>query len=240
MLREQLMMFSKINPAVLATLFFGLTLSGSALACSTDGWDSESGMVAVGQPFGATPPDINGVARFEEFCALVAAGTGYVQTNAPSHSEVTNRFYVWADVSGTGDADILVGYSAENGTGELFSIAYDGTNFDFASSGGSDSAAAADGWNLIEYHWNGTTFEYWVNADATTDSWKPEHPPPETAILSDEPGGSLARMRPTRRTARSVTVTSRGVTAIWFIRPFLHRPRSRRGGSAKDKNRRDK
>jgi hypothetical protein len=170
MLREQLMMFSKINPAVLATLFFGLTLSGSALPCSTDGWDSESGMVAVGQPFGATPPDINGVARFEEFCALVAAGTGYVQTNAPSHSEVTNRFYVWADVSGTGDADILVGYSAENGTGELFSIAYDGTNFDFASSGGSDSAAAADGWNLIEYHWNGTTFEYWVNADATTDS----------------------------------------------------------------------
>lgn len=165
------MMFSYKTAPVLATLFFGIALSGTALACSTDGWNSVSGMVDVGQPFGATGGDIDGVARFEEFCALVAGGTGHVQTNSPSHSEVTNRFYVWPDVdAGAGDADVLVGYSAEDGSGELFSIAYDGTNFVFTTGGGSDSAPAADGWNLIEYHWDGATFDYWLNADATTDA----------------------------------------------------------------------
>jgi len=165
------MMFSKKTPAVLAIIFSGMTLGTSVLACSTDGWDSESGMVSVGQPFGATPPDLDDVSRFEEFCALVAVDTGYVQTNSPSHGEVTNRFYVFPGmIGGAGSADILVGYSAENGTGELFSVAYDGTNFVFTTGGGSESVAANPGWNLIEYHWNGTTFEYWVNADATMDA----------------------------------------------------------------------
>lgn len=164
------MMFSKKTPAVLATFLLGIALSGSALACATDGWNTESGMVGVGQPFDATPPDLNGVARVEELCAMVATGTGYVQTNSPAHSEVTNRVYIKADITGgAGTAKVLVLYSAEDGTGEVASIAHDGTNWVFTTGGGSESVAATSGWDWIEYHWNGTTFEYWVNADATMD-----------------------------------------------------------------------
>ncbi len=162
-------MFSKNTPAVLATLILGITLSGSALACSTDGWDGGTvGMVDVGQPFGGT--DLTGVARVEEFCAMVASGSGHVQTNSPAHTEVWNRFYVLPDFTGGGSTEILVGYSDQVGTTELFNIGFDGANFTFdVAGGGSGSFAAPAGWSLIEYHWDGTTFEFWVNADATVD-----------------------------------------------------------------------
>lgn len=162
------MMFSKKTPLFVTAIFFGLVLSTSALACSTDGWDSESGAIAVGSPYGAVAPDQNNVWRFEELCALTATGTGYVQTDSPSHGEVTNRLYVLPQFSGAGTTDFLVGY--DNGLSEIFSVAHDGSNFVFTTTGGSDSSPALAGWNLIEYHWDGTTFEYWVNADATSDS----------------------------------------------------------------------
>jgi hypothetical protein len=177
MLREQLMMFSTKTKVILATLFFALTLSASALACSTDGWDAESGAVAVGQPFGATPPDINGVSRFEELCALMATDTGHVQTNAPSHSRVRGRFYVFPDLTvsrGTSPSDVLIAFSAENGTGELMSIAWDDGNWvaDATANGGtSGMSGGTGGWDLIEFDWNpgASTVDVWVNADATTD-----------------------------------------------------------------------
>jgi hypothetical protein len=173
MLREQLMMFSKTTPAVLTTFLVGISLGGSALACSMDGWDSNSGAVGVGSPFGATPPDLNGIARVEEFCALQATGQGHVQTNSPSHSEVTNRVYLFPNLSGSGEADVLVGYSDDAATAELFSIAFDGTNWVISTTGGdSTSIAVSVGWNLFEYHVNfGTnTMDIWVNADATMEA----------------------------------------------------------------------
>lgn len=166
------MIFSKTPPAVLAALFIGFTLTGTALACSTDGWNSTSGAVVVGQPFGATGGDSNGIARVEEFCAMRATDTGYVQTNTPSHSEASNRFYVWPNLTGAGNTPLLIGFSAENGTGELFRIGFDGNNFTFATTGGGNmSVAAPAGWSLIEYYWdsNEDMFSFWVNADATTD-----------------------------------------------------------------------
>jgi len=166
------MIFSKTTPAVLATLFIGFTLTGTALACSTDGWDATSGAVVVGQPFGATPPDSNGISRFEEFCAMRATNTGHVQTNSPTHSEVANRFYVWPNLTGAGNTPLLIGFSAENGSGELFRIGFNGTQYTFATTGGgSTTFAAPAGWSLIEYYWdsNADMFSFWVNADATTD-----------------------------------------------------------------------
>lgn len=166
------MIFSKTTPAVLATLFIGFTLTGTALACSTDGWDATSGAIVVGQPFGSTPPDSNDISRFEEFCAMRATNTGYVQTNSPSHSAVSNRFYVLPNFTGGGTTPLLIGYSAENGTGELFRIGFNGTHFTFAATGGGNTTAAAPaGWSVIEYYWdsNADMFSFWVNADATTD-----------------------------------------------------------------------
>ncbi len=172
------MMFSNKSTAVLATLFLGISLTGTALACSTDGWDSATGSIAVGQNFGAVGPDINGVARFEELCAMVVDGTGHVQSNAPSHSRVRGRFYVFADLSelrGASPAEVLVAYSDEGGASELFSIGYSGANWEVdagGNGGGSSSSAGTSGWNLIEFDWNpaGSGLDVWINADATTDA----------------------------------------------------------------------
>lgn len=170
------MMFSTKSKVISATLFVSIALSASAFACSTDGWDAESGAVDVGQPFGASAPDINGVSRFEELCALQASGTGHVQTNAPSHSRVRARMYVFPDVTGsTNPSNVLVAYNAENGTGELFNIAWDNETWVVdagGNGGGSNSAAATGGWDLIEFDWNpgSSTLDVYVNADATTDS----------------------------------------------------------------------
>lgn len=175
MLREQLMMFSTKTQVISIAFFFGLTFSAGVFACSTDGWDSTSGSVDVGQPFGASAPDINGVSRFEELCALQASGTGHVQTNAPSHSRVRARMYVFPDVTGANESTVLVAYSAENGTGELFNVAWDNGNWTVDASGnggGSNSTAASGGWDLLEFDWNpgSSTLDVYVNADATSDA----------------------------------------------------------------------
>ncbi|MDX1554545.1 MAG: hypothetical protein R3212_00815 [Xanthomonadales bacterium] len=172
-------MFSRPTPVVLATLIFGFSLSGLALACSTDGWDSESGAVAVGQPSGATPPDLNGVPRVEELCALQADGTGYVQSNAPSHDRVRGRLYIFPEFGGVRtpsgmEPTLLRTYNNEAGTGSLFEVRYNGSwQFDATGNGGtSNFTAASGGWDLIEFDWNpgSNTVDIWVNADATTDA----------------------------------------------------------------------
>lgn len=166
------MMFSTKSKVVLATLFSAMTLTTGAFACSLDGWSSSSGAVDVGQPFGAVNPDINGVSRFEELCALQVSGTGHVQTNAPSHTRVRGRAYFNPDFTGTGDSNVLVAYGAEDGSGELFSIAWNNGMWEVdadGNGGGSDSVASTGGYDLIEFDWNpgSSRLDVWVNADAT-------------------------------------------------------------------------
>ncbi|HKJ15977.1 MAG TPA: hypothetical protein VJ984_01335 [Xanthomonadales bacterium] len=169
------MMFSTKTHVISTALFFSLAFSAATFACSTDGWDAETGMVAVGQPSGAVAPDINGVPRFEELCALAASGAGHVQTNAPSHSRVRARMYAYPDITGSDDSNILVAYSSENGTGGLFTLAWDNGDWvvDASGNGGTSGSAPATGnWDLIEFDWNpgSGTLDVYVNADATTDS----------------------------------------------------------------------
>lgn len=170
------MMFSNKSSAVLATLILGISLTGTALACSTDGWDNATN-VAVGQPYDAQGGDANNVSRYEELCGMVVSGTGHVQSNAPSHSRVRGRFYVYADLSnsrGGSSVPVLVAYSDDGATTELFNIAYTGANWAADASGnggGSNSSAGSSGWNLIEFDWDpaGNGLDVWVNADATAD-----------------------------------------------------------------------
>lgn len=173
------MIFSRTTPAVLATLVIGFTLGGTALACSTDGWDAESGMVAVGQPFGAVGPDINGVARFEEFCGLVATDTGHVQTNSPEHQRVRARLYVWPnlalDVRGASvAADVIVLFSDEGGASPLAAISWNDGFWELdatANGGGFASTPATPGWTPLEMDWDPATsmVHLWVGTDATTE-----------------------------------------------------------------------
>lgn len=168
------MMFSTKTKVIFTTLLSSLLLSSGAYACSLDGWSSSSGAVDVGQPFGASLPDVDGVARFEEFCALQVSDTGHVQTDAPSHSRVRGRAYIFPDTfSGSNDSNVLVAYSAEDGTGELFSVAWNNGNWVVsATGGGSDSTAATGGYDLIEFDYDpgSGNLHVWVNADATTDA----------------------------------------------------------------------
>lgn len=169
---------SKNARAVLASVLTGFTLSGGALACTTDGWDVtfDAGTnLAVGSP---TP---EGIWRFEELCGLRMTGEGYVADNSPSHTRVRARFeFNRAELTGAGDANIYEAYNADTGVArgapvELFHIGFDGANISFdttgAGGGAMTSTAAAAGWNTVEFDWNSEadTFTFWVNADATTD-----------------------------------------------------------------------
>lgn len=188
------MIFSKSTLIVLATVLLAFTSIGSALACSTAGWDETSGAVVVGSPFGATPPDENGISRFEEFCALRANGTGHVQTNAPAHERVITAFYSYPELSvvrGAVDASIFVAFSSEVGSGELYRIGYDGSNWiiDATANGGTQTLTPATaGWNRIETDWDPAsgTLDFWVNDD-----------PANAPTGSVDPGG-MATMQSAR------------------------------------------
>lgn len=171
------MLFSKTTPAVLASIFIGFTLSAGAFACSTDGWDFASPTIEVGSPYGTTLPDVSGVSRFEELCALKADEAELVRTNSPSHGRVRGRLYAYPDLSvarTVGGAAVVVAYSGNDGGGsELFHIAYDGGNWtvDAVANGGtSNSVAATGGWDSIEFDWDPGTnnIDVWINADATS------------------------------------------------------------------------
>lgn len=173
------MIFSKTTPAVLATLFIGFVAGGSALACSTDGWDVVSGDVEVGSPFGTTPPDVDGIPRFEELCALRANAEGYVQSNSPSHSRVRGRFYVYptlAGARGSAQPPVFKAFSSQDGSGELFRIAYDGGNWIIdatANNGGMASIAALPGWTPFEFDWDPSgsgNLIFWIDVDATMET----------------------------------------------------------------------
>ena len=136
----------------------------SAVACSTDGW--------LGGAVGGTAASPPAVARYSEFCAYSLTDEGFVQSNFASDARYRGRFYVLDDLTGAGAIDIFEAYAADEATGPLFKVAFDGSQFTFDATdagGGSASVAASTGWNVVEFDWDsGTnTFSYWVNADAT-------------------------------------------------------------------------
>lgn len=135
-----------------------------ALACTTASWNGG----ASGAFVAASPPT---VARYSESCALSLTGQGHVQDNSPAHTQMIFRFYVLPQLTGSGTAKIFAAYSAENGTGELFDITWNGTNFSFnPTSGTSQTFPAPSGWSLIEVSYSaGGSSSFWVNANAATD-----------------------------------------------------------------------
>ncbi len=153
-----------------SVLLIGLGFGLNAQACSSDNWDDDPN-TTVGSPFG-TADVIN---RFSELCAMQVddqGAPGYVQSNGTTipDDRYIGRFYVFPNVSGSGDVDILVAYSDDLAApeDELFAISFDGTHFNFdagGATGGSDSWEAESGWNLVEFEFNSDgTFNYWVNA----------------------------------------------------------------------------
>ena len=156
-----------------SVLLIGLGFGLNAQACTTDGW--QGGFVDGGGA-AVTGTPLENISRVSEFCALKVSGQSHVQSDFASDSRYIGRFYVFDGLTGAGDVDIFAAFGAEDGTVPLFNISFDGSQFTFdASSAGGTSgtaAAAAKGWNLIEFDWDsvGGTFKYWVNADATTDS----------------------------------------------------------------------
>jgi hypothetical protein len=144
-------------------LLIGLGFSLQTQACTTDGWASVSNIPTNGNAGSPTA-----VSRYSEFCALAVTGTSYVQSNAASDTRYFGRLYVYPNLTGAGTVDILIAYSDEAATTELFIISYDGTDFIFDAGGAggtSASTAAFSGWNLVEFEYDSDSgnFNYWVN-----------------------------------------------------------------------------
>ena len=154
----------------LSVLASGAVFTTSAFACSTDAWTSVTA--------GATPgdPNVESIQRFAGKCGLEVTGTGHVVDNTPSaESTFIARFYFFGKNIGAGLRTIFGAYSADNGSGEVFNITYDGTDITVntnAASGGSASAPALSSkWNVIEVSWEAGSPGYlWVNADATSET----------------------------------------------------------------------
>jgi hypothetical protein len=170
-------------------LLIGLGFGLNAQACTTDGW--QGGFVdGGGNAVTGSPPSIS---RLSEFCALKVTGQSHVQSNFASDERYIGRFYVFDGLGGTGNVDIFAAFGAEDGTGELFKISFDGSQFTFdasAANGASDVAAAVSGkWNLVEFDWDTVagTLKYWVNADAAVD--------PETGFVGAGDGGAVEAVR---------------------------------------------
>ncbi|MCF6263562.1 MAG: hypothetical protein L3J24_08275 [Xanthomonadales bacterium] len=142
--------------------------TSSGTTCNTAAW--------LGGATGAINPNdpSNSVSRVKGFCGLEVTGTGHVQDDSPAaETSFVGHFYFLPDFSGTGSTDIFVAYADTAAASEAIVISYDGTNITIDASaigGGSAAVAAASGWNLVEFAWeSGTTGNFWVNADATSD-----------------------------------------------------------------------
>jgi hypothetical protein len=154
-----------------SVLLIGLGFGLNAQACTTAGWlggfVDGGGSAVVG-----SPPAIS---RLQEFCALKVTGQSHVQSDWANDARYIGRFYLFDGLQGTGGLTIFRAFSAEDGTGALFHINFDGSQFTFDTSdaGGELSAGVASigGWNLVEFDWDsvGGTMKYWVNADASAD-----------------------------------------------------------------------
>lgn len=172
-----------------SVLLIGLGFGLNAQACTTDGWqggfDDGGGNAVAG-----SPPDIS---RLSEFCALKVTGQSHVQSNFASDERYIGRFYVFDGLGGAGSVDIFAAFGAEDASGDLFKITFDGSQFvfDASAAGGAASAGVASvgGWNLVEFDWDtaGGTLKYWVNADAAAD--------PETGSVNAGAGGTVEAVR---------------------------------------------
>jgi hypothetical protein len=171
-----------------SVLLIGLGFGLNAQACTTDGW--QGGFVdGGGNAVAGSPPEIS---RLSEFCALKVTGQSHVQSNFASDARYIGRFYVFDGLSGAGNVEIFSAFSAEDGTGDLFNISFDGSMFTIdASAAGGTSATAASigGWNLVEFDWDSAagTLKYWVNADAAVD--------PETGMVNSGPEDAVEAVR---------------------------------------------
>jgi hypothetical protein len=145
-------------------LVLGMSFGLSAQACSTDGWDGGAINTIAGSP----PPPFS---RYSELCAMKVSSTGHVQSTLASDTQYIGRFYVFPDVGGSGEVDLLLAYSDDAATSPLFTISFDGSNFNFDATdatGTTGSAPAKSGWNLVEFEYNaGGNFNVWVNAEWT-------------------------------------------------------------------------
>lgn len=145
----------------------GLGYASIANACSTDAW--------LGGAVGGAADSPPTIPRYSEFCGFQLDNVqGHVQDNNASDTRYRARFYVLDGLTGAGAIDIFEAYAADNATGPLFKVTFNGSQFTFdatSAGGGSASVASVNGWNLVEFDWDSgsNTFSYWVNADATAD-----------------------------------------------------------------------
>ena len=157
-----------------------------ASACSFDAWafQSGTGSVHANDPNNAEGPNLGAVSRVSGFCGMEAFGTGHVEDKSPlDDASFIGRFYFFPSLTlevgaptgaPAGVAKIFVAYSDDEATSELFSIYFDGTNFVLdagGATGTTSTVAATPGiWNLLEFEWvSGTTGNFWVNRDATSE-----------------------------------------------------------------------
>jgi len=151
-----------------SVLACGLVLSSAAFACSTDGWNG--GVVGLSTTlFVDSPPSFP---RYSEFCGMNVTGTGSVRDLSPNHDRIRARFYVFSQLTGTGDAVLFRAYADEGDATPLFEVRRNDGNLVFDASdagGGSQSVASPSGWVAVEFDWDsvGNTFDIWVNADAS-------------------------------------------------------------------------
>jgi hypothetical protein len=99
---------------------------------------------------------------------LEAVG-GVVDNSPTAESTVIIRFYVYSELS-SGDPVVFEAFSADDASGSLLTVNFDGDNFLFNAGGGSDSGPVpgADGWNMIELAWTGGgEMDYWVNTESS-------------------------------------------------------------------------
>ncbi|MCF6225571.1 MAG: dockerin type I repeat-containing protein [Xanthomonadales bacterium] len=165
----QQMGFINVFILALGMLFASNSFAASGVTtCNTVAW--------LGGASGAfNPNDPNhSVPRVKGFCGLEVTGTGHVQDDSPTaETSFVGHFYFLPDFSGSGSTDIFVAYTDNTAATEAIVISYDGSNIIIDASaigGGSATVAAVSGWNLVEFAWeSGTTGNFWVNADATSD-----------------------------------------------------------------------
>ena len=142
-------------------------LALDAMACSTDAdaWDSKSGGV-VGSP--------SAISRYSGLCAFALSSAGYVESERASDQRYIARFYVLNGIEGSEAVVIFRAYSDDLATSALFEISLNGSQFEInagSAGGGSATAAAQPGWNLVEVDWaSGGSMSYWINADSQTQS----------------------------------------------------------------------
>lgn len=144
---------------LLGLLLYGL----NSMACTTDAWTG--GVAGTPLPGSPTP---EGVSRVSGLCGMALDAPGSVKDTSPvTEADAYIRFYVLADLASGGPV-ILEGFSDDAATASLFTVTFDGVNFEFdAGDGASGPVPGMSGWNMIEMYWaGGTGIDFWVNTDS--------------------------------------------------------------------------